>query len=779
MAASQLSRVIHRLASALPRDSASDGHLLESFITLGDAAALEALVRRHGPMVWGVCRRVLDHHDAEDAFQATFLVLVRRAGSVWPREMVANWLYGVAHQTALKARATLAKRNGRERQVIEMPDPAADTPAIWPDLRPLLDEELSRLPDNYRAVIVLCDLEGKTRQEAARDLGVPEGTVASRLARARDLLADRLARRGLAASGGVLAVLLSQQAASAAVPAAVMSTTITAVTTGAASLAAASLAAGVLKAMFLTKCKSLTATLVALCVLGLGGGYFAHRAMADKPIKKEGDKPAKPAKPDAGKPRAEASGTVTAVDPGKNTVTLTGKPLGAKTFEVAKDAKVLIDDGTGRKTGVREGRLADVAVGAVATLSLKDGRAASVFVEGPQIEGTLTAADAKARTVTLAVMASKKDEPADKVITVAEDAAVSIEDGTGEKKVKEVPLADLKAGTAVTVKLSGDLTAAGSVRSRGQTVTGVYKTADGAKSITVTVKAGGEAAEKTFDLAKDVRVSFGGGKGGKVAEEAKLADLKAGAPVRLLLSLDGKSAVAIQAEGATIRGTLKEVDAEKRTLTVTVAAKNEPAEDKAVEVAKDARVSIDGKDGKLADLPAGAQVAVQLSPKGAKAVVIQADGGGVRGLVRGNATDDSVTIGGKGDDQTFTVGKDTQVIVEGRPGKLSDLIEGTVVNARASADRKRLVGAVNAEGPTHRGIIKETDEKNNKITLIVGGKNGVGGEEKTFALTKKTAIVTEGLGVAREVSDLRAEREVILRLAIDQKAAARIIITGE
>src|SRR5262245_58579211 len=155
----------HLRRMELLRDGAgsTDGQLLEAYASRQDQVALAALVQRHGPMVWGVCRRVLgNYHDAEDAFQATFLVLVRKAASVTPREMIANWLYGVARQTALKARATVGTRVGRERQVAEMPEPAAAEPSRWDELLPLLDEELSRLPDNYRAVVVLCDLEGKT-----------------------------------------------------------------------------------------------------------------------------------------------------------------------------------------------------------------------------------------------------------------------------------------------------------------------------------------------------------------------------------------------------------------------------------------------------------------------------------------------------------------------------------------------------------------------------------------------------------------------------------------
>src|SRR5437868_9130275 len=230
MATSQMSEVIRHLGGAgLLRKGAglTDGQLLGDYLSRRDEAALAALVWRHGPMVWGVCRRVLhNYHNAEDAFQATFLVLVRKAASVASRELFANWLYGVAHQTALKARATAAKRKVRERQVTEMPEPAVAEQDLWRDLQPLLDQELSRLPDNYRAVVVLCDLEGKTRKEAARQLGLPEGTVGSRLARARALLAKRLARHGLAVTGGALAAMLPREAGAASVPASVVSNTI-------------------------------------------------------------------------------------------------------------------------------------------------------------------------------------------------------------------------------------------------------------------------------------------------------------------------------------------------------------------------------------------------------------------------------------------------------------------------------------------------------------------------------------------------------------------------
>src|SRR5262245_53789525 len=217
-----MSKVIQQVRrSVLLRDGAgmTDGQLLADYVNRRDETALAAVVRRHGPMVWGVCRRVLpDYHDAEDAFQATFLVLVRRAAAIASPELLANWLHGVAHQTALKARATTAKRRARERQLTRMPEPAATEPDLWPDLQPLLDQELSRLPDMYRVAIVLCELEGKTRKEAAGQLGVPEGTLAARLARGRALLAKRLARHGLAVSGGSLAAVLAPNASSAGAP---------------------------------------------------------------------------------------------------------------------------------------------------------------------------------------------------------------------------------------------------------------------------------------------------------------------------------------------------------------------------------------------------------------------------------------------------------------------------------------------------------------------------------------------------------------------------------
>jgi RNA polymerase sigma factor (sigma-70 family) len=295
MATDRLRVVIQRLHRAgLPLDEAAltDGQLLERYVSGREEAAFAALVRRHGPMVWGVCRRALrSPQDAEDAFQATFLVLVRRAASVVPREMVANWLYGVAHKTALKARAMTARRGAREKQVTAMPEPALEQQELCDRLQPLLDQELSHLPDKYRVIIALCDLEGKTRKEAARQLSLPEGTVASRHATARAMLARRLARHGLPVSGAALAAVLAQNEASAGVPIAVTLATIKAASRFAAGSAAGGvlsvkavvLAEGTLKAMLLSKLKVATAVLVAVAVLGATAAALPRQVSTGKP----------------------------------------------------------------------------------------------------------------------------------------------------------------------------------------------------------------------------------------------------------------------------------------------------------------------------------------------------------------------------------------------------------------------------------------------------------------------------------------------------------------
>ncbi len=206
MATAGLNKVLDHLRKALapPDDGLTDSELLARFVAVRDEAAFAALVARHGPMVLGACRRLLHHEqDAEDAFQATFLVLARKASSQPWSHTAGPWLHQVANRVAMEARAVNARLRARERQVEEMPHPEVG-PAEPQDWRALLDEELDRLPEKYRTAVVLCELEGRSRKEAAGLLGLAEGTLSWRLATARKMLARRLARLGPALSAPAL-----------------------------------------------------------------------------------------------------------------------------------------------------------------------------------------------------------------------------------------------------------------------------------------------------------------------------------------------------------------------------------------------------------------------------------------------------------------------------------------------------------------------------------------------------------------------------------------------
>jgi RNA polymerase sigma factor (sigma-70 family) len=244
-------------------------------------------------MVLAVCRRVLGNHaDAEDAFQATFLVLVRKAVSLRAPGTVGNWLYGVAYNTALKARAMNSKRRLKEREAGARPqqDPVEEA---WRSVQAKLDAALVDLPEKYRLPIVLCDLEGKTIKETARHLDWPQGTVATRLARGRSLLAARLRDAGLLLSVAALAAALSEGAAAANVPVALFQSTVhagslwatgPAVAAGVVSAKVVALSEGVLQAMFLAKLKSIVASGFLALLIGAGAGVFSHYTSAQESL---------------------------------------------------------------------------------------------------------------------------------------------------------------------------------------------------------------------------------------------------------------------------------------------------------------------------------------------------------------------------------------------------------------------------------------------------------------------------------------------------------------
>jgi RNA polymerase sigma factor (sigma-70 family) len=290
MATGPLDTVLQHLRGLVgpgPGAEPSDGRLLERFARDRDEAAFAVLVRRHGPPVLGVCRRLLrQEQDAEDAFQATFLVLARRAGALDRRGSVAGWLYTVAYRLALRARAAAARRRLHESQVALMSSAAEKSPESWTELQPLLDEELSRLPEKYRLPLLLCYLQEKTNLQAAQELGWPLGSMSKRLARGRELLRRRLARRGFTLAGAVLAAALARNA-TATVPAPLVQATVRAAVSfaggaaGSVSSSAAALANGLLQAMAVTR---LRVALGVVLILGLavGVGTLAHQGSASR-----------------------------------------------------------------------------------------------------------------------------------------------------------------------------------------------------------------------------------------------------------------------------------------------------------------------------------------------------------------------------------------------------------------------------------------------------------------------------------------------------------------
>jgi RNA polymerase sigma factor (sigma-70 family) len=280
----------------------SDGQLLERFLRDRDRLALETLVHRHAPMVWGVCRRNLAHDDAEDAFQATFLVLLRKADSIRPREQLANWLYGVAYKTARKARQKVALRYSHEKQMETTPEAPtqAQEDAFEPESLAQLDRALHDLPEKYRTAVVLCALEGKSLRDVALQLRLPPGTVASRLARGREMLAQRLTRHGVSVSATSVAAVLTEQAASGAVPDALLNNTIRAatllasgetVTAGLLSARVCPLSEGVLRAMTAAKRKAVRVVFL-LAGLAMGGGALAYHILPNQPRSPEQPPPA-------------------------------------------------------------------------------------------------------------------------------------------------------------------------------------------------------------------------------------------------------------------------------------------------------------------------------------------------------------------------------------------------------------------------------------------------------------------------------------------------------
>jgi RNA polymerase sigma factor (sigma-70 family) len=346
----------------------TDAALLTRYARHRDNAAFAELLRRHGPVVLGVCRRTLsDPHAAEDAFQAVFLVLARKAGSVRPPGRVGGWLYGVAVRTAKKAKVAAARRWRREmgaapvNQDSASPDPAVGAALERSELRAVIDDELARLPARLREPVVLCDLGGKSRSEAAAELGWPEGTVAARLAKARKVLADRLTRRGVALPAAGLACLASE-----VTPALARSTLAAAdafglgLASSAVSPTAQVLAEGVLRAMTTGKMK-LAAVLI------LAGGLLAGATSFWGPAASGGPQasPPVPVRPAANQPggvNPAANAPTTLTDVSGPVVSVAFAPNGQTFAAGTADGKLTVyETATRRKVWVYGGSAAHPA----------------------------------------------------------------------------------------------------------------------------------------------------------------------------------------------------------------------------------------------------------------------------------------------------------------------------------------------------------------------------------------------------------------------------------
>jgi RNA polymerase sigma factor (sigma-70 family) len=601
-----MTRVIDFLPRAeLRRETAdlTDGQLLDGFLSRRDEAAFGTLVRRHASMVWGVCRRIVhNHHDAEDAFQATYLVLARKAASIAPREMVANWLYGVAYRTAVKARMMAAKRKARERQVMHVPEPPVVDADLWRDLQPVLDQELSRLPEKYRVTLLLCDLEGKSRKEAARQLAIPEGTLSSRLTTARTKLARRLTRRGVALSSAALAVPLAQNAATASVPAAVVSSTIKAAIPFAAGQAAAGLLSpsvaalteGVLDTMSLAKLKTAAAVVLAVAILGAGAGVVSLRSMAAPPDSTLADgssgagteRRAEAARPEergrAGdersrdpRPAPAFSGKITAISADGKTVTL---EYGARGVPAQKVEVKLTDKTRVEFAGVLKELNLKLKEGDSAAVWLQEGSkdtaAAIQASRNADLTGKIVAVSGDEKKLTVEVPGRTRGAGPEKLeIKITEETKTLFGRGRGEPEEKKL-LNDYLASVWLREGSKDTAAALQVVRPNPQVVGKVTAISGDGKVLTVETRGrGGEGHTTEVKLAPTTKLEFVGG-------ENKDNKIKVGNGVAVWLQEGSRdTAATVQANLARrtpdVQATIAAISADGKTLTLEIRKRGE------------------------------------------------------------------------------------------------------------------------------------------------------------------------------------------------------------
>ncbi|HYT93105.1 MAG TPA: RNA polymerase sigma factor [Gemmataceae bacterium] len=835
MPTSPMSKVIEHLRGAvLPREDAdlTDGQLLGRFIDQHDEAAFAALVRRYGPMVLGVCRRLLrHHHNAEDAFQATFLVLVHKAAAIRPRELVGNWLYGVACRTALKARTLAARNARRERQVPDMPEPQAPPPEPVDDLRLLLDKELDCLPDKFRVPIVLCDLGGRSHKEAARHLGWPQGTVSGRLSVGRALLAKRLARRGLTLSVGALVALLSARTVSASVPPALLSSTVNAasllaagkaVTAGAISANVAALYQGVLQAMLLTKLKMTALGLLIVALVGLGTSRLTHQALAASSPEALTSAQERGREPDGPRPIA---GKVVAVAKDGKLITLEIPPTARGEETTRADFKIT-DKTTVTYMGVgpngakpTEGYFAQVRVEPsakdVAVDVIFQGQEARI---GPDLTGSLVAVAKDGKGITLETQPKVRGEAGERIDLKLNDKTLLVFSAVAEGGAKMtegytahvVLTDDAKGKTAAIVQLIGKEQAEQRGDRRPDLVSRVVAVAKDGKTITLEQPATARGEEpKQIDVKLSEKTSV-------IYHNVGPGGTKLGTGLRAHVWLeDGAkdSAAKVSVIGvvperwATVGGKVIGISKDGNTLTLEQPAQARGEEGKHVEVkiTADTRITYSrvGPDEAKLTLGYYAQARLLDDSKDTAAQLTLTKGGsegrpgggreGERGrvanVVSGLLTEidpakNTITLqtGRREEDPkstTYELAKDAKIIVrQGRLSKevkLADLAVKTPVQIRLD-ETKKFVQAIEVHvSTTDYGVVEDIDLANSTITLGAGRDPDAKG--KTYQLAKDVKVFLrlpgpaagrEGRGAeAKEVKPGELTAKVAVALQLD------------
>jgi RNA polymerase sigma factor (sigma-70 family) len=720
-----LIRSIHELAGTHRAGELPDRELVERFADRGDGEAFAALVRRHGAMVLGVCRRIIRHEqDAEDVFQAVFLVLSRKAGGLRRKEAVGPWLFGVAHRLALRAR-----QKGRQRQ-----ERAARAPDVIPndppdeltlrEARAVLDEELARLPERERAPLILCYLEGLTRDQAAQRLGCALGTLKGRLERGRAVLERRLTRRGLGLLGVLPTLVLTRESASATT--ALQTTTVEAalsfvgrsVTGRAIPPQIAALAEGMLKPTLTGKPAIAAGVLLGVVACGLGAGLISAHSdamrsepsmtstpavarlenaatagrmanppavekqppMAPPPAASRAEKQAEAKQPAERVPQKKeaeplpevVNGVAKAVNAEQQTLLVSHRD-GEDIFTAAAAAKIEIDG--------KAGELSRIPAGAEVSLTDFVGpktagkiQASGRMYHGNQVKGV----DAQKSTITI------QDREPEKTLSVARDAMIRVDGKWGAK------LAAVPRGSFVNVNLAADQRTVRSIEADGASLGGcggsLVQAVDPQKrTITYDKKAPRDIAGKTFTIASDAHIKINGNRTGTLAE------VPVGSYVNLRLRVDGKTVGRVDAQGPSNLcdhegSVVKAVDVEKGTITFDDSAKGEVA-GKTFTLAKDVNIVIDGEPGKLSALPPGSLVQIHLWVDRQTVGNLRTCGRPVPGIGVVKAVDvgkNTITVG----DTTYPVAKNAIIQVNGKTVRLAEVPTGISVSLRLNVDRK-------------------------------------------------------------------------------------------